>query len=186
MTITLYELSVPTFLQSTRALSGVLNRASKHCAETGGNPDDFVQARLYDDMAPFSFQIEAAWHHSVWGVETLKSGAFTPPPLVWPTTFAELQMMVGKAITMLEAFSPEEVNSWSGGELVIDVYRPVDEANASTSAWGPQTLTFTPETYLLTYSLPNFYFHVVTAYDILRMHGVPIGKGDYQGQLRVR
>ncbi len=186
MTITLYDLSVPTFLQTTRAISGVLNRAAKHCAETDANPDDFVQARLHPDMAPFSFQIEAAWHHAVWGVEALRTGAFTPPPLAWPVTFAELQAMIGKAVTMLEAFIPEEVNSWSGKDLVIDVHRPVDEEHASTSAWAPQTLAFTPETYLLTYSLPNFYFHAVTAYDILRTQGVPIGKGDYEGRLRVR
>jgi uncharacterized protein len=186
MALTLYELSVPTFLQTTRAMSNILDRAKKHCALTGTNPDGYVQVRLHDDMAPFSFQIEAMWHHSVWGVEALKTGAFTPPPLVWPNTFAELQTMSGKAVMMLQAFKPKEVNSWSDKELVIDVYQPVEDDNASASVWSPQTLTFTPETYLLTYSLPNFYFHVVTAYDILRMQGVPIGKGDYQGQLRVK
>jgi Sulfatase/Domain of unknown function (DUF1993) len=59
--------SVPTILQTVRAVGGFLDRAAKHCAETGADPDDFVQARLFDDMAPFHFQIEAAWHHSVWG-----------------------------------------------------------------------------------------------------------------------
>ena len=186
MTIALYDLSVSTLLQTTRAISGVLDRATNHCAETGADPDDFVHARLYDDMAPFNFQIEAMWHHAVWGVEALKTGAFTPPPLAWPTTFVELQAIIGKAVMMLESFTPEEVNVWSGKDLIIDVYRPVDEENAATSAWGPQTLTFTPETYLLTYTLPNFYFHAVTAYDILRTRGVPIGKADYEGRLRVR
>lgn len=186
MVITLYELSVPTFLQTNRAMSKVLDRATKQCALTGANPDDFVLARLHEDMAPFSFQIEAAWHHSVWGVEALKTGAFTPPPLVWPNTFAELQTMIDKAVTMLEAFTREDVNSWSGRDLVIEVFQPVDEENTSASAWAPQTLTFTSETYVLTYSLPNFYFHAVTAYDILRMQGVQIGKSDFQGQLRVR
>jgi hypothetical protein len=57
MTTTLYDLSVPTFLQTTRAIVGVLSRATKHCAETGADPDDFVHARLYSDMAPFHFQI---------------------------------------------------------------------------------------------------------------------------------
>src|SRR5262245_62420790 len=53
MTISLYDLSVPTFLQTMRAVSGFLDRAAKHCAETGADPDDFVRARLYPDMAPF-------------------------------------------------------------------------------------------------------------------------------------
>lgn len=186
MALTLYELSVPTFLQTTRAMSSILDRATKHCALMGANPNDFVKARLYEDMAPFSFQIEAALHHSVWGIEALKTGAFTPPPLVWPNTFAELQIMIGKAVTMLEAFASKDVNNLSDKDMVIDVYQPIDRENSFTSAWGPQKLTFTPETYLLTYSLPNFYFHVVTAYDILRTRGVPIGKGDYLGQLRIK
>lgn len=186
MTITLYDLGVPTFLQTIRAVSGFLNRATRHCAETGADPDDFVHARLYPDMAPFHFQIEALKNHAVWGLEAVKTGEFAPPPLVGAMTFADLQATVSRAITALEALTPEEVNSWSGKELIIDVFRPVDEENASTSAWGPRTLAFTPETFLLSYSLPNFYFHAVTAYDILRTRGVPIGKGDYEGRLRTR
>ena len=65
MTISLYDLSVPTFLQTMRAVSAFLDRAAKHCAETGADPDDFVRARLYPDMAPFHFQIEALTHHAV-------------------------------------------------------------------------------------------------------------------------
>ena len=59
--------SVPTFLQTVRAVEGFLERAVGHCAETAIDPDDFVDARLFDDMAPFHFQIEAAWHHSFGG-----------------------------------------------------------------------------------------------------------------------
>lgn len=186
MTITLYDLGVPTFLQTTRAISAVLDRAVKHSAETGANPDDFVHARLHPDMAPFHFQIESLKNHSVWGLEAVKTGVFAPPPLAGATSFADLRDIVSQAVTMLEAFTPEDVNSWSGKDLDIEVFRPVDEENASTSAWGPQTLAFTPETYLLSYALPNFYFHAVTAYDILRTRGVPIGKGDYEGRLRTR
>jgi hypothetical protein len=61
-----------------------------------------------------------------------------------------------------------------------------NEDNASTSIWAPRTLAFTSETFLLSFSLPNFHFHAVTAYDILRARGVPIGKRDYEGQLRTR
>jgi hypothetical protein len=62
----------------------------------------------------------------------------------------------------------------------------LNEDNASTSIWAPRTLAFTSETFLLSFSLPNFHFHAVTAYDILRARGVPIGKRDYEGQLRTR
>jgi hypothetical protein len=186
MTITLYDLSVPTFLQTTRAVSGFLNRAGKHCAETGADPDEFVHARLHPDMAPFHFQIEALRNHAVWGLEAVKTGVFAPPPLAGAVSFTALRAIVSEAVTTLEALTPEEVNSWSGKDLDIDVFRPVDEENASTSAWAPRALAFTPETFLLSYSLPNFYFHAVTAYDILRTRGVPIGKGDYEGRLRTR
>ena len=186
MTISLYDLSVPTFLQTTRAVSGVLARAAIHCAETGADPDDFVRARLYPDMAPFHFQIEALTHHAVWGMKAVMTGVFAPPPLVGAMPFAALRATVGQAVMALEALTPDGVNSWSGKHLDIDLFRPVDEENASTSSWAPRPLTFTSETFLLSYSLPNFYFHAVTAYDILRTRGVPIGKGDYEGRLRTR
>jgi hypothetical protein len=186
MTISLYDLSVLTFLQTMRAVSGFLDRAAKHCAETGADPDDFVRASLYPDMAPFHFQIEALTHHAVWGLEAVKTGVFAPPPLVGAMPFTDLRALVSQAVAALEALTSEEVNSWSGKDLDIDLFRPLNEDNASTSAWAPRTLAFTPETFLLSYSLPNFYFHAVTAYDILRTRGVPIGKGDYEGRLRTR
>ncbi|MDP1838172.1 MAG: DUF1993 domain-containing protein [Reyranella sp.] len=186
MTTSLYELSVPTFLQTVRAVGGFLDRAAAHCRETGADPDDFVNARLFDDMAPFHFQIEAASHHSVWGVEALKTGAFTPPALVGPVPFADLRAMMGQAETALQAFTPDEVNGWAGRALNITLHRPLDENDRSWRPWAPRQHAFTPETFLLSFSLPNFHFHAVTAYDILRTRGVPLGKRDYEGRLRTR
>lgn len=172
MATSLYDLSVPTFLQTARAVGGFLARATEHCAKTGGDPDRFVEARLFDDMAPFHFQIEAAWHHCVWGVEALKTGAFTPPGLVGPVPFAELQAMMTHAETALTAFDRDEIDACAGKELDLQI--------------GPRRLAFTAETFILSFSLPNFHFHAVTAYDILRSRGVPIGKRDYEGALRTR
>ena len=172
MATTLYDLSVPTFLQTVRAVGGFLDRAARHCAEIGADPDDFVQVRLFEDMAPFHFQIEAAWHHAVWGLEAAKSGVFAPPALVGPVPFADLRAMMAKAQTALEAFTADEVNGWAGKELDLQI--------------GPRKLRFTSETLILSFSLPHFHFHAVTAYDILRMRGVPLGKRDYEGQLRTR
>jgi len=168
----LYDLSVPTFLQTLRAVSGFLQRAADHCAETGAAPDDFVNARLIADMAPFHFQIEALVHHSVSGLEAVKTGVFAPPPLIGEMPFADLQAMVGQGVTALEALKPDEVNGWAGKDLDLQI--------------GPRRLAFTSETFLLSFSLPNFHFHAVTAYDILRTRGVPIGKRDYEGRLRTR
>ncbi|MBV9725785.1 MAG: DUF1993 domain-containing protein [Gammaproteobacteria bacterium] len=144
MATSLYELSVPTFLRTVSAVAGFLDSAARHCAETHADPDDFVHARLVEDMAPFHFQIEAAWH----------------------------QDMIAKAETALKAFTPDEINPWAGKHLDLQI--------------GPRRLTFTAETLILSFSLPNFYFHAVTAYDILRARGVPLGKRDYEGQLRTR
>lgn len=172
MATSLYDLCVPTFLQTVRAIGGFIDRTAAHCAEVGCDPDDLVDARLFSDMAPLHFQIEAAWHHSVWGVLALKTGAFTPPALVGPAPFSELRAMITKGERALEAFTADEVNGWSGRNLDLQI--------------GPRRLAFTSETFILSFSLPNFHFHAVTAYDILRSRGVPIGKGDYEGRLRTR
>ena len=79
MATSFYDLSVPTFLQTVRAVGGFLERAVIHWGETGTDPDDFGDARLFDDMAPFHFQIEAAWHHAVWGLEPRRP-AYSPRP----------------------------------------------------------------------------------------------------------
>jgi hypothetical protein len=94
-TISLYDLSVLTFLPTMRAVSGFLDRAAKHCAETGADPDDFVRARLYSDMAPLHFQIEALLsrnrsndqrHCGARSRERWDSGSCGAGYRIWPTT----------------------------------------------------------------------------------------------------
>jgi hypothetical protein len=172
MAISLYDLSVPTFLQTVSAVASFLDRAIVHCAEMGTDPDDFVDARLFDDMAPFHFQIECVAHHSVWGVEAMKTGAFTPPPLRGPIPFADLRVMIAEAEAALNRFTPDEIDGCAGKDLDLQI--------------GPRRLAFTSETFLLSFALPNFHFHAVTAYDILRTRGVPLGKRDYEGRLRTK
>jgi uncharacterized protein len=183
MATSLYDLSVPTFIQTLKGVAGCLGRAVTHCARIGSDPDDFVNARLIADMAPFHFQIEALSNHSVGGLETVKTGVFAPARLVGTVPFARLRTRVDEAIGALEALSPDEVNGWAGKVLDIAIYRPSDDEDL-VSPWAPRQMAFTSETFLLSFSLPNFYFHVVTAYDILRSRGVPIGKRAYQGRLR--
>jgi uncharacterized protein len=90
--------------------------------------------------------------------------------LVGPAPFTDLQAMIGKAETALAAFVPEEIDDCAGKPLDLQI--------------GPRRLTFTSETFILSFSLPNFHFHAVTAYNILRSRGVPLGKRDYEGRLR--
>ena len=172
MATSFYDLSVPTFLQTVSAVGGFLDRAVAHCVATGADPDDFVDARLFDDMAPFHFQIECVAHHSVWGLEAVRNGVFAPPALVGSMPFADLRAMIAQAELALMALTPDEVDGWSGKTLDLQI--------------GPRRLAFTAETFLLSFSLPNFHFHAVTAYDILPVRGVPLGKRDYEGRLRTR
>jgi uncharacterized protein len=104
------------------------------------------------------------------GVEALKTGAFTPPALVGPVPFTDLQAMIVKAERALEAFVPEEINDCAGKHLDLQI--------------GPRRLAFMLATFILSFSLPNFHFHAVTAYNILRSRCVPLGKRDYEGRLR--
>lgn len=182
--IRLYDLAVPTFTRTARAIDGVLAKAEAHFVDSGLNPDDVVTARLIDDMAPLHFQIEALTHHAVWGLEAVKTRTFAPSPLFGAMPFPDLRAIVGSEVTALEAFTPDELNSLSGKTLEINLFRPVDEDNSASSAWAPRAPAFTSETFLLTYSLPNFHFHAVTAYNILRSRDVPLGKRDYEGRLR--
>lgn len=78
--------------------------------------------------------------------------------------------MIAKAQAQLEALTPDEVNAWAGRNLDLQI--------------GPRRLAFTSESLILSFSLPNFYFHAVTAYDLLRSQGIPIGKQDFEGELR--
>ena len=145
------------------------HRTPRHGTHTAADPDDFVHPRLFDDIAPFHFQIEALAHHSVWGWRPSRPW-FAPPALVGSIPFAQLQPMIGRAEMSLQALTPDEVNGWAGKDLDLQIV--------------PRRLAFTPETFILSFSLPNFHFHAVTAYDILRTRGVPLGKRDYEGRLR--
>jgi hypothetical protein len=175
MATTLFDMSVPTFLQTARAVSAYLEKAAAHCDATGVDPNDLVTARLYPDMAPFWFQIECVDNYSVWGIDAIRTGTWTPPDLAQVVPFADLRARIAQTESALQAFNPDEVNACSGKELEIQI----THVSALPTA-------FTSETFLLSFLLPNFHFHAVTAYNILRTRGVPIGKRDYEGQLRTR
>ncbi|WP_206020346.1 DUF1993 domain-containing protein [Rhodovarius crocodyli] len=169
--MSLYELCVPTYTQTVSAVGGFMDRTVEHCLSTGIDPDSLVEARLIEDMAPFHFQVECVAHHSYWSMLAMRDGVFAPRKLRGAVPFAELRQMIAEAERDLKALRPEEVNGWSGRKLDLQI--------------GPRRLAFTSETFFLSFSLPNFHFHAVTAYDILRQRGVPIGKADYEGILRV-
>jgi hypothetical protein len=170
MAITLYDLSVGCFLQTLGGVEGFLAKGLAHFKEKGVDPNEIVETRLFPDMAPFRFQIVAVAHHSAGALQGATAGAFAPPAAS-TADYAGLQKMVTDARTSLEALKPEEVNALEGKDVIFSV--------------RDMKMPFKAEGFLQSFSLPNFHFHATTAYDILRHKGVPIGKRDYLGRLKL-
>ena len=170
MAITLYDLSVGCFLQTLGAVDGFLAKGLAHCQEKGIDPSEVVEARLFPDMLPFRFQVVAIAHHSAGALEGAKAGQFAPPGAS-SADYAGLQKLVTNARTSLEALKPEEVNALEGKDVTFSV--------------RDMKMPFKAEGFLQTFSLPNFHFHATTAYDILRHKGVPLGKRDYMGRMKL-
>lgn len=173
MTISLYDATVASFLQTVGAVAGFLDRGSAHCVDNGMSPNDLVETRLFGDMLPFKFQIWSVAHHSVGAIEGVKKG-LSGPPADMPATldYASLQGKIAETLAALKAYTPAEVNALAGKDV--------------TFALRDFKLPFTAEGFLLSFALPNFHFHATTAYDILRMKGVPLGKRDYLGAMRLK
>jgi hypothetical protein len=172
MAISLYDCSVTSFLQVLGAVSAFLEKGRAHLVETGKDPEAIVTTRLHDDMLPFAFQIASVAHHSKGALAGAKAGLFHPPGPPGQPTYAELQKWVADAQAELKALTPDEVNALEGKDLVFHL--------------GSRQLPFTVENFLLSFSTPNLHFHATTAYDILRQAGVPLGKRDYMGALRLK
>lgn len=171
MAISLYDLSVANFFQTVGAVEGFLAKAAAHFKEKGVDPNEVVEARLAPDMLPFRFQIQSVAHHSLGAMHGVQAGQFSPGG---PTadTYAGLQKIVADAHEALKKLSPGDVNALEGKDV--------------TFQFKDFKLPFTAENFLLSFSLPNFYFHAATAYDILRHKGVPLGKRDFTGKLRLK
>jgi len=171
MTVMLYDSTVATFLQTLSGVEGFLARGFEHCRGTGTDPNDFVETRLYADMFPFRFQIASVVSHSLGAIEGVRKGVFTPPTTP-ELDYAGLQKSVADARETLKRVSPEEVNAFEGKDMRFE--------------FRDRTIPFTAENFLLSFSIPNFFFHASIAYGILRSKGVPLGKRDFMGQLRVK
>lgn len=172
MAISLYDVSVANYLQTLSGVAGFLDRGLDHFQETGVDADAFVETRLFADMLPFRFQILSVAHHSLGAIEGVKAGLFSPRRELGPETWAGLQALVADTRAALEKLTPGEVNSLEGKAVLF--------------AFGERKLPFEALGFLQSFSLPNLHFHAATAYDILRSHGVPLGKRDYMGPMRLK
>lgn len=172
MAVSLYELSVSSFLQTVGAVAHVLERGRAHCVENGLAPDEIVDARLHPDMRPFRFQVQSVAHHSIGAIEGIQRGLFGPPGALPDLGYNALAKMLDDTRERLEALTPGDVNKLEGGDVV---FRTPDFS-----------VPFTAENFVLSFSIPNLHFHATTTYDILRLRGVPLGKRDYLGRMRIK
>ena len=172
MSIKINQASLETYKQILPAALQILNKAKLHFEETGTDLEDIVQARLYEDMAPFSFQVFSIVHHSVGALNALKSGEFGPLNMPENLDFAALHSLLEEAVNDLKNFSANEVDACSEQEVLFKM--------------GSIEWPFSADSFILSFSLPNFYFHVTTMYDMLRMRGVSVGKLDFIGKMQLK
>ena len=173
MSISLHAALVPGWLQILGSVRGLVDKAEAHCAEHGLDPAELLQARLIDDMLPLAYQFKSCCVHSEGAIAGVRSGAFSPDMSEPPATLDAVAARVDGAIAALRALDPSELENLTGKEVSFSMQNRV-------------LFSFTAENFLLGFSQPNLFFHAATAYDILRMKGVPIGKRDYLGAMPVK
>jgi hypothetical protein len=155
----------------SNAHANFLDKGLAHFRELDIDPEAIVETRLFPDMQPFRFQVQSVMYHSLGALESLRVGTFQPPGERPNHDYLALQALIAETRDSLAQLRPDDVNALEGEELIFK---------------GSSVRTFTAEGFVLSFSLPNLYFHATTAYDILRMKGVPVGKRDYIGTLRVK
>ncbi|MBD2319612.1 DUF1993 domain-containing protein [Phormidium tenue] len=169
MTISMYQVAVPSLVRSLNNLVAILDKAAAHAEAKKIDPSVLVASRLYPDMFPLSRQVQIASDIARRGVARL-AGTEAPALEDKETTFVELCDRLRNVVAFIETFTPEQIDG--SEEKVINL--PI----------GKETMTFAGQDYLLFFILPNVYFHVTTAYDILRHCGVELGKLDFLGAPR--
>ena len=171
MAISLYDVTVPSYEQVITAMEGVLAKGATFSDEKNVSRPDLVGARLHDDMLPLQFQVISIAHHSLGALRGALEGGFTPPPSL-ERDYEGLQRLLADARAGLAEFSPDVVNGFMGREVLFKI--------------GDVSMPFVAEDFFLSFSLPNFYFHATTAYDLLRARGVALGKRDFLGGIRLK
>ncbi len=167
MTVSLHAATIPSMLQIIGAAKAWLDKAEA----SNLNEEEVVEACLIEDMLPFKYQIKSLWVHSQQAIEGVKAGVFSPDFSEPPSTIASLRAGLEEAEAYLSALTEVEMEAFMGSDMRFEI--------------GDKKLPFTGHDFLLTFTQPNFYFHAVTAYDILRAKGVEIGKLDFLGKMRL-
>ncbi|MEM9304620.1 MAG: DUF1993 domain-containing protein [Pseudomonadota bacterium] len=171
MGLTLHDISIATSLQTIDGLIGVLEKGRAHCEENNIGLDEIAASTLIEGMHGFGFQVLCSVHHSVGSIEGVMSGEFRPPQGPFDLDYDALEQLVAEARSALAGYDAETVNARTGATVEFVL--------------GERRIPFTAENFVLSFSHPNLFFHATTTYDLLRMRGVPLGKRDFMGPLRI-
>jgi hypothetical protein len=163
----MYQASTPRFVNILRNLSAILDKAEAHCTAKKIDPSALTTYRFYPDMFPFTRQVQIACDSAKGAVARL-AGVDIPKHEDTEQTFAELKTRIAKTVDFIESVSAAKVDGSEEKEIVLQM------RSGERRFKGMQ--------YLLGHAYPNFYFHVTTAYNILRHNGVEIGKADFIGK----
>ena len=162
----MYQASVPQLKKMLVNLSAILTKAQEHVAAKGMDGKVLVEARLFPDMFPLAKQVQIACDQVKFGLARLAS-VEAPKFDDTESTLAQLKERIAKTIAFMDSIQPEQVDGTEAKEIRFSI-----------KEWN---FEFVGEQYVLTWVIPNFYFHVTTAYNILRHNGVELGKTDYLG-----
>jgi hypothetical protein len=169
MSLTMYQASIPVFVRMLANLSAILDKAAAHAEAKKIDPAIFVNARLAPDMYPLSRQVQIATD-MVKGCAARLAGIDVPSYEDNETTFVELQARIAKTVAFIQSVSAEQIDGSEGRDITLK--------------FGSKEAHFLGQDYLLDFVIPNFHFHLTTAYAILRHNGVELGKRDYVGDYK--
>lgn len=167
MGLSMHAASVPVFKQMLGSLDGLLSRAEAHAAARKIDPGALLQARLFPDMFPLVRQVQVACDFAK-SVPARLAGVEVPAYDDTEQTFPELRARIARTLAFIDALDAAAFDGSQQREIVL---RP----------GTPKERTISGEAYLLNYGLPQFFFHVTTAYALLRHNGVEVGKKDFMG-----
>ena len=168
MKISMYEASIPTFLLTLRNLKAILQKGVAHAESKKYEPALLASTRLAADMLPLTRQVQIA-SDAAKGAAARLAGVDPPKFEDNEQTLADLIARVDKTIDYLQSFKPEQLDGSEDRTITIPTPR--------------QTFSFPGLLFLRHWALPNFFFHVTTAYNLLRHNGVEIDKADYLGKV---
>jgi hypothetical protein len=160
----MYQASVPRFANTLKNLSAILDKAQAHAEARKIDPAVLVNSRLYPDMLPMKRQVQIACDTAKGAVARL-AGVEVPKHEDTEETFAELRARIAKTVDLIQTFKPAQIDGSEEKNIHLKL--------------GQREVDYKGMQYLLGHALPNFYFHVTTAYGILRHNGVELGKRDY-------